>query len=127
MGNEDLCGLVGAPCKKYLMAEGLMLREENRYILTDVMGEIDCLFDAIISGCSNVSDKDCLPVIKSCEIDILNEKHEFDAQVREWLDSVESALLMNAVVNVAETPLKDIHDGDVHSTYTRRSSFKLHC
>ena len=122
MRNEDLCGLVGALRKKYLVAEGLMLRiKENQDILTDVLGEIDCLFDAIISGCSNLSDGDCLPGTKSCKTDILNEKHEFDARVREWLDSVESALLMDTVVNVAETPLQDIHDGDVRSTYTRRS------
>ena len=90
--------------------------------MIDVLGKIDSLRDAIISGCSNLSDRDCLPGTKSCKIDILNEKHEFDAQVRKWLDSVESTLLINAVVNIAETTLKDIHDGDIGFTYTRRSS-----
>ena len=122
MVNEDLCDLVGALREKYLVTEGLMLRKENRDILTDVLGEIDSLFDAIIFGCSNLSDRDCLPGTKFCKIDILNEKHEFDARVREWLNSVKSVQLVDVVVNVAETPLKDIHDGDIRSTYARCSS-----
>ena len=61
--------------------------------------------NAIISGCSNLSERVYLPGTKSCKINIQNAKHEFDAQLRECLNSVKSPQPMDAVVDVAETPL----------------------
>ena len=48
-----------ALCKKYLVGdEGLMLRRENWDILNDVLSENDNFHNAIVSGCSNLSERD---------------------------------------------------------------------
>ena len=121
MGNPNLSGPVGTLQRKYLVADGLMLRKENRDILTDVVNEIDDLYQTLMTECALLAENDCLPGTRVKLRDVKSAKHEFDARVGEWLESVESTKLKDAALNAVEVPFSSLKHGDALSVCSRRS------
>ena len=114
--GEAISKTLSALHKKYLLADGLMVYKENKGILKDVLAEINYLYEILVAESVNLPHEINLPGTTTKFIDIKTAKSEFDARVKDWLESIELAQIVNYD---KKTPSSDVYE--VRSVHSKRS------
>ena len=85
--HSNISGGLYSLREKCITLEGLMLSPETENIVKPLLPEIDVMYDGIMLNCARFAEDDILPGTSTTKLKVMTEKSEFDARVKEWLES----------------------------------------